>query len=146
MNVRTKLLILASAGLLALSLAACNGDTEESEKASTGEDKTVADVNTTAQENEEMPTEAPQAEESREAASSEAHETEAQQETVEEIPRETTEPATDEQESEGSAIGPLPPITVETEPKNDEVVTMPPMEGMDTDDIGDIVLPFVPYD
>lgn len=135
MRLKTIILILATACLVALSLAACGGENHPEEKTSSdtqvnptvGESADVTETDVT------NPTTSYS-----ESAGSDAAETD---------PSETVKT---EDSSHGSAeteaatqqevIGPQPPAP-ETEPEE----TMPDFSGMETNDNGEIELPFIPF-
>ena len=140
MKLRTKLLILASAGLLALSMAACgeNGGQEDQ----TAADTWTAEVTVLTDADGDDVTREPLAEGTTEVEPQE-NPSVAETETAAEL-----QPSESEPESGGAAIGPVPPVVTdpETAPVTQPEVTMPPVEGVETNEDGYIELPFVPFD
>ena len=140
MKLKTKLLILASAGLLALSMVACGNNGEQEDQ--TTADTSMTDVTVSTDVEEDDATREPLAEGTTEVEPQE-NPSVAETETVAE-----PQPSESEPESGGAAIGPVPPVVTdpETAPVTQPEVTMPPVEGVETNEDGYIELPFVPFD
>lgn len=146
MKLKTKLLIIASACLVALSLAACGGESGQEDKTSPATDEAVtADVtNNTESDNETQ--KLPEAgtvdnapDDSRPSADTQSSDNPNQDDPAQSGT--ANDPSNETEGDTKEAVGPQPPAP-ETEPE----VTMPDFEGVETNDNGVIELPFVPFD
>ena len=140
MKLRTKLLILASAGLLALSMAACGNNDGQEDQATA--DTSMTDVTVSTDAEKDDATREPFVEDTTAVEPSET------QPVIETETAVELQPSESEPESGGAAIGPVPPVVTEPEtaPVTQPEVTMPPVEGVETNEDGYIELPFVPFD
>ncbi len=154
MKLRTKLLIMVSAGLVALSLVACGGGDGQEDKTTPAPDENVTgEASANTQEN------VGDSNDGGDVDGTVAHDPDdslpeagtLNSDAADSNPSESLDSSEDPAVSEGNGdetIGPRPPVVTEakSESPTEPEVTMPEIEGMETDQDGVIQLPFVPFD